>query len=253
MFFKQYISLLFICLSSFFYTQEEFEKANSYFGIQLKPLIPNNFISQTEYLLNDGPLTTKFTQNTGYSFGAITRIGLTKLLSIETGINQVKRNYSIYFEQTDSLVNTDTKMSMISYDIPLNIMVYVQLSKLFYMNTSLGSSLIYFPSNIGVVSVVDKQVFVAEGRRIRHFGATINANFGFEMRTTKSGYFYIGASGVIPLKPIYYFAGSYEYNNSVRNSSFTPINGAYLTIDFRYFFPNIPKKGIQMNQGPITQ
>ncbi len=245
---------LFIFISQFYqlsFSQKR-EKFPSYFGIQFKPLIPGDFLSKSVVSVTDTGFIGTFTQKQGYSFGATVRIGLTKLISFETGINQVQRNYKIDFNLVDSAVTAKTSVGIISYDIPLNALIYIQLSEKIFTNASLGTSFVYYPSNVGTtVSVEPKHVFIGEGRRNKRFDFEINANLGFELRTEKNGFFYVGASAKIPFAPIFKVAASYEYESSQKALAIGDINGAYLSLDLRYFFPNIKNKGQQFNKGPI--
>lgn len=246
--------LLIIVVTSFrLNSQTVREKIPSYFGIQYKPLFPENFLSVTEIKLEQGGLKAQFTQLQGYSFGATVRIGFSKLISFETGINQVKRTYRTNYQLVDSSLVGETRFGILNYDIPFNLLFYIQLSKKIFMNVSLGSSLNFFPSNVGVYTIIDKHLFTSEGRRANHFSGTINGNIGFEYRTEKYGFFYLGTSGVIPFKNIYQVAANYEYGNTVIYSAVGTLNGGYLSLDFKYFFPLISKKGQQLKKGPIQQ
>lgn len=246
--------LLLTLLLSFTSVQAQSTKKNppSYFGLQIKPIIPGNFLSKSQIKVNDTAFVGTFTQQYGYSFGAIVRVGLTKLISIETGINQVKRNYKIDFELSDSSVTASTTMGILSYDIPLTAMIYIQLSERIFTNASLGTSVVFYPSNVAaIVLAEDKHLFISEGRRNRHFDFEVNGNLGFELRTEKKGFFYIGASTKVPFRPIFTVAAAYEYKNSVKKIGVGQVNGAYLSLDLRYYFPNTNAKGMQFNKGPI--
>lgn len=226
----------------------------SYFGLQFKPLVPGDFLSKSKITVFDSTFRGDFTQQPGYSFGAVVRVGITKLISIETGINQVKRSYKVDFALPDSNLTGSTSFGVLSYDIPVNAMIYIQLAENFFINTSLGGAVTFYPSNVASTLIVnDKHLFVSEGRRNRHVGFEVNGNVGFELRTKKRGFFYLGSSARIPFSPIFTVAASYEYDNSVKKLGIGAINGAYLSLDLRYFFPNINNKGIQFNRGPLVQ
>ncbi len=246
---------VFISILTFFrveiYAQKKVNPP-SYFGIQFKPLIPGDFLSKSVITVLDSGFIGTFTQKQGYSFGATVRVGLTKLISLETGINQVKRNYQIDFNLQDSSLSARSSFGILSYDIPINAMIYIQLSKKIFTNASLGTSFINYPSNVGSSVIVEqKHLFISEGRRNRRFDFELNANLGFELRTEKSGFFYLGASAKIPFAPIFKVAASYEYSNAVEKLAIGNVNGSYLSIDLRYFFHNVKTKGQQFNVGPI--
>ncbi|MCE3296087.1 MAG: hypothetical protein K0R65_1801 [Crocinitomicaceae bacterium] len=225
----------------------------SYFGFQFKPLIPGDFLAKSQITVSNGTFSGVFTQKYGYSFGAMTRIGITKLISFETGINQVKRNYDIDFAYPDSSLYGSADFGVISYDIPINAMIYIQLSEKFFTNASLGTSFVYYPSNVGVILPVNNKVaFTGEGKRNRLFDFEINANFGFELRSEKNGFFYLGASAKLPLAPIFKVAAAYEFPGNTPVAAVGEVNGAYLSLDLRYFFPNVKNKGKNTTEGPIT-
>lgn len=229
------------------------DKFPSFFGVQFKPLIPGDFLGTSTTIVNTGNFTTTFTQKFGYSFGANVRIGITKLISIETGINQVQRNYNIDFALPDSNLTAKNDFGIVNYDIPLNALIYIQLSDKFFMNASLGGSFVYNPTDVATkITVEGGHQFIHEGRRFSRYGFETSANFGIEFRTEKSGIFYIGSSGRIPVRPIFEVAGVYQ-NEGYKQVAFGNMSGTYLSFDFRYYFPNISNKGKQFIPGPIEQ
>lgn len=243
--------ILFICFIGIGLSQKR-DKLPSYFGLQFKPIIPGDFLSKSVIKINDTAFSGTFSQQYSYSFGASIRVGLTKLISIETGINQVKKNYKVDFDLSDSTITGQTRFGIISYDIPINAMIYIQLSDKIFSNASLGTSFVNYPSNVGGTVISNsKHLFVAEARRIRRFDFELNANLGFEFRSEKNGIFYLGSSAKIPFAPILKVAASYEYGNTLEKLAVGEVNGSYLSIDLRYFFPIIKSKGQQFNTGPI--
>lgn len=229
------------------------EKFPSYFGLQFKPLIPGDFLGKSTVELSQDELYAKFSQKYGYSFGASVRIGLTKLISLETGINMVQRNYDIDFAVADSNLYAKNSFGIINYDIPLNLLVYIQLTDKLFMNTSVGGSFIYNPTNVATKLTLDKgHAFIHEGRRSSKAAVDFNANVGMEWRTEKSGIFYIGLTGKVPFKPIFKIAAIYS-KGSYTKTAIGDITGSYLSLDFRYYFPNIAPKGKQFIHGPIDQ
>jgi hypothetical protein len=122
------------------------------------------------------------------------------------------------------------------------------------MNTSLGPSFIFNPSNVATNVIYNKyNVFRAEGRMRSVFALELNANIGFEYRTVRNGYFYLGASGRVPFKPIFDVAVSNE--NTVKNQKmviYGSMSGTYISFDFRYFFPYNNKASLKSGM-PIEQ
>jgi hypothetical protein len=249
----------FLSVSGAFFAQttverrEKKEKFPSYFGLQFKPLIAGNFLGSSQLKLNNEQFFAVVNQKFGYTFGANVRIGLTKLISLETGINQVVRNYNIDFSIPDSNLYVQNDISFLNYDIPFNALIYIQLSDKIFMNGSLGGSLVYNPSDVATkLALQGGNVFIQEGRRFSKVGFEMNANFGGEYRTEKNGIFYVGISGRIPLKPIYQIAAVYE-RQSYSKVAVGNLIGTYVSFDFRYYLPNIKNKGVQFINGPIEQ
>ncbi len=229
------------------------KKADNYFGFQYKPLIPVSVVGDRPFDIGEGPFNSTVSARLGYTYGGVVRIGITELLAIETGISYTKRRFSIDYEVPDSSLAASDGLSYINFDIPVNFLVYIKLSDKFYMNSSLGTSLIYYPSNVRtVINPEGIHQFIFEGRRMSFFSADVNANVGFEFRTPKNGIFYIGASGKIPLTPVLRIATEYRYDTE-KFVAFSEIQGAQVSLDFKYFIPYTKTKGTQFKGGPIEQ
>lgn len=247
------ISLFALLPSDGFAQLEKKKKAENHFGFLYKPLIPVSVVGDRPFDLGVAPFNSTITPRLGYTYGAVVRIGMTELLAIETGISYTKRNFQIDYEVPDSSIMANDGLSYINFEIPVNFLVYIKLSDQFYMNSSLGTSLIYYPSNVRtVVNPEGLHQFIFEGRRVSFFSADINANVGFEFRTEKKGIFYLGASGKIPLSPVLRIATEYRYDTE-KFVAFSEIQGAQVSLDLKYFIPYIKNKGPQYNGGPIEQ
>lgn len=202
-------------------------------GIQFRPIIPITFInSDKQDHVGDGfeySVRPKF----GYSAGVNIRYGLTDRVSIETGLGFVQRNYGLNM-RTD-VHEVDTSFGIIGYELPIMALVFIPLSKRFYMNASAGIQLSAYPSNVRTGDTA----FVSFSSRTSMINGGGIANLGWEYRTEKSGYIYLGATYHLPFK--------YIYNTAVRldhqlDESFElgKLNGSYLTLDVRYLFPEFP-------------
>lgn len=230
-------------------------KVPSYFGFQVKPIFPTRFIGEPTLVSRVEGYETTLSQRTGYSFGGVVRVGLTKFIALETGINFNQRNFNIDMALPDSSLYEKNDMSFVTYDIPINGLIYIRLAEEWYMNTSIGVALSYNPTNVGVKTIP------ATGQHIfRHTGLAkkvifeLNANIGFEFRTKKSGIFYLGGSGRVPFSPVFYLYSEYTYQGyhletDAKNDG--KVDGSYLALEFKYFFPNIKSKGSVFQPGPI--
>lgn len=231
------------------------ERFPSFFGAAISPVIPNNFIGATSTIATDssGAMTTDFRNNWGVTFGATVRIGVTKRFSIETGITQVRRNYTTYVSIPDSNVNDQQKLTFINYDIPLNGLVYVQLSERWFMDASLGVSIVHYPSDVrDSMKPSNTEVVNVELRRTARTYFAFNAGLGFEYRTPKIGNFFLGFGVKVPFKPPY--IGVTIYNKvgyGSKLTSYVPISAGYFTIDFRYFLPQFNGKKKENNKSLI--
>ncbi len=212
------------------------QKGVATFGLQYRPIIPNTMIGMYKQDFNQDQLISSVKQKFGHSFGGVVRYGLTKNISMETGLNLTQRNFKLDFSVPDSAYNETGKTGMVSYEIPLSCLVYIQLSDRWYINTSLGPSLTLFTSNIAKqVPISGSEFFRFEGAYKSKVLGAVNANVGFEFRSRSSGYFYIGSSYHLPFTPIMTMAMSYEFDGG-DVVSIANIRGSYLTVDLRYFF-----------------
>jgi hypothetical protein len=246
--------LLILILTSFL-SFGQLSKGNALFGLQCKPLIAGDFIGTSKLELKNQNLQGVFNQKLGYSLGGIIRVYLKEKIAIETGINQINRNYNINFYDLNTLFEADKNLHFLSYDIPVTGLFFVKLSDRIFMNTSLGPSFVFNPSNVATQIIVsDSVLFKAEGRRRSGFAVEFNANLGFELRTRNKGVFYIGSTARIPTAPIFNVAVSSEYAVSGnKNVIYGSLSGTYISFDIRYFFPIVKHEGTQMIKGPIEQ
>ncbi|MBI3133395.1 MAG: hypothetical protein HYZ14_01860 [Bacteroidetes bacterium] len=217
------------------------QKGVTTFGLQYKPIIPNRFIGTYQQDFNEAQLQSSIQQKLGHSFGGVIRHGFTKNLSFETGLNITYRNFGLNFSVPDSGYAKTSSVSVVSYEVPLSCLVYIQLSDKWFINTSLGSALTIFTSDVyKPIPIVGKESFRMEGAYQNKIQGALLANVGFEFRSRKSGYYYIGTSYHLPFAPIITMAMSYEYDGG-DVVSISNVRGSYLTLDFRYFFHERPE------------
>ncbi len=231
-----------------------------HFVVRVMPLFPGKFIGEKTTILKSDTIAfiSTLTQKAGYSIGGVVRIGITKLISIETGINYTQRQFDLSISMPDSSIQDENDLTFIQYDIPLHGMIYIQLDQQLFMNSTLGANFTISPTSIGVVNQPVKK------HEFRHFGIApknklgfdLSASLGFEYRSKKDGYIYLGGTARVPVSDIFRLYGVYEYATSsfVRVME-APVNGSFFGIELKYFFPNIKKKEskVQFKNGPIEQ
>lgn len=237
-------------------TKRKKDRFPSYFGLTVAPIFPSDFIGQKKTVFQDSSqrMESVFDQKTGLTFGASVRIGITKLISIETGLYQVRRNFNVSCNFPDSNIVSSSTLGFVNYDIPLNALIYVQLSEKWYMNAALGVSITHYPSDVLTQQNLTPFLVAYQGRRVNrtYFGA--GAGLGFEFRTKKSGTFYLGGAAKIPFNPIMIGVTDVTKTLTNRVRAVKRINGSYFSLELRYYLPsNLLKKGKQpaFHDGPI--
>ena len=254
---------LFLLLIVFLYSplwsigQSYWEKPPNHFGIQYKPLIPINRVGDKPFSMKEGNFETEIKPSFGYSYGAAVRIGISELLAIETGMNYIKRRYTAEYSVVDSNLVASDRVGYVSFEIPVNLLVYVQLGKTIYMNVSGGVSTNFNPSNIRSVVIPDPyrlDLFIFEGKRLHYFDFNANAEIGFEYRTEEAGIFYLGGYAKIPFTPILAIATEYRHDTK-KQVAYEGITGATFGLSLKYFFKNSKNKrsDSQRIKGPIEQ
>ena len=204
-------------------------------GIQYKPVFTVDFLNTKAETVSQNAVNFSIGLNSGFAAGMVIRRGITDRYSIEGGINYVKRTYEM--KVSEGNVSERSQFRIIGYEIPLSGLVYIQLSEKFYMNASLGIAADMFASDVTTAGTFVKMYSL----RKSVINAGVIANLGWEFRTDKSGYFYLGASYHNPFSDIYRTRMEYD-NNATHEAVEVPLSGTYFTLDVRYFFPEEPIK-----------
>jgi len=228
---KYNLSIVLICVQLFGFSQ----KGVTNFGLQVKPIVPVSYFKAGPILLSDSVSNINIQQKFGYSMGMVVRHNITDLISFETGINYVRRNYKMDAVSKPNSLEDKLDFGFVNYEIPFQALIYIQLSKNVFMNVSTGIGLNAYPSH--VISLGENLLLEQLSLRGRLIGLSYLANIGLEYRTEEKGTFYFGASLVTPFSPITETQIKYEYQQSSTTKYTTFLNGNYLTIDLRYFLP----------------
>lgn len=207
------------------------EKLNA-FGIQLKPIIPLQLLDAGTQSKTQNNIEYINNPKLGMSFGMVIRMGFTKSLSLETGINMLRRNYDLTINDLDSNFTSNSSFRITNYEIPVLGLVYVQLNRNMFMNVAGGMSFDMYPTPL---FTGDENYSNSIGRT-SWLQTSLLANVGWEYRTETSGYWYFGASFHRPFKQIMTEIITYKAYGRNERVGFD-LKGNYLTLDLRYFFP----------------
>jgi hypothetical protein len=207
-------------------------------GLQVKPIFESGLLKTGKEELTQNNVDFHVTLKSGFSGGVVIRRGLSELLSLETGIGLTKRKYELEITDRDTGFSGISEFRIISYEVPLSLLVFIQLGEKTFMNASLGYCLNIFASDIFTFDTTYFENYATYKTRFR---SAILANLGAEYRTEKDGYFYLGATFQRPFGDIYTEHILYEANGK-KEDVITGLSGSYLTIDLRYYFHSEPQK-----------
>ena len=218
------------------------QKGNMNFGLQYKPIISSSYFDAGALNIQDDGFSLNLSPQYGSSLGMIVRYNLSNTFSFETGMNLVQRNYRLNISNTENSLDDFSDFGLRAYELPFQFLSYVKVSKNIYLNASFGISYSIFSSD--VYSVGEENQYFEQITTIRKRAQpALIANLGGEYRTNLKGYYYLGFSFYRPFENIAriyakYDDGDYIYNGSAPSStsSYSELNGNYLTIDLRYFF-----------------
>lgn len=216
-----------------------------FFGVQFRPIFPMQYFGAGPQDQSDmaGIHISSVYLKSGISMGGVVRIGVSKRFAIESGINFTRRNYNTDYRVPDSNFFAQTTLRNVSYDIPLNLLLYVQINEKLFVNASTGVSFLFFPTGIATTTQTYPHYYRTQtiGNDKGWVNFALNANTGMEYRTEKNGIFYLGASFHRPMSPIYYFQTEYNYT-ALSYKAQGLLTGIFFTMDVKYFFPNVKSK-----------
>jgi hypothetical protein len=179
----------------------------------------------------------------GMGFGGVIRVKLTKLLNVESGLYFTRRRYDFRIEDLTTDFRDETSFRMVSYEIPIKGLVYIRMADKIYMNVALGFGTNFIASD--VISV--EQIYNIKAIKLVWMRGSVLGNIGAEYRTEKDGFFYFGFTFNQMLDDIMVTEANYFREGippAFRQRG--PLNGSYLSADFRYFFPMAkPKKAVK--------
>lgn len=210
------------------------EKGETIFGMEAKGIIPTAFFGAGPLELGDDSIKVNVKSPAGFSFGMIIRHNFSKMFTLESGIHITSRTYPVSISNSLSNFDASSKIQLQSYEIPVQWLLYIRLGKEFYMNTILGLSFNFYPSDVTYIG--DYYAYYIQ--RESWIKTALLASIGFEYRTKKAGYFYLGGSIHSPFGAIGNFYISYYDENNINDfvTFSSPLNGTYFSVELRYFF-----------------
>ncbi len=206
------------------------------FGLQVKPVFPLSFFKPLT-TFGQGALQGTVELTGGYAFGAVVRAGISKSISFETGINQIQRSYNWSVSNDTNATPGSGSVRWVGYELPLLALVYIRLGERSWMNNAIGFSADIYPTDVVETNDNSRTYWY----RSRWLQGGVVANIGFEYRTMKSGYFYVGATYHRPFGDMVTVEHTWRFNG-IDHSIRTGVLGSYLTLDLRYFFHEDPDK-----------
>jgi len=209
------------------------------FGMQVKPVFPLSYFDPVLELERPS-LRGTVALNGGLAFGMSVRVGLTKTISLETGIGQITRRYSFTLVNDTNGYSDGSELKYVGYEIPVSALAYVRLGEKTYMNVALGFSADFYPSDVQR-DVQDGRIYIFRNNWAQ---LGVLGNLGVEYRTYKSGIFYLGSTFHRPFNAMasadltYYDRAQGFFPYPIRGT----LNGSYLTLDMRYYFHEDPER-----------
>jgi len=222
--------------------QDDIEKVS--FGLQFKPIIAAAYFDAGDETAEWETYSFELSPRFGQSLGMILRYNISPTFSAETGLNLVNRRYQLKIQNESITLDDFSNFTLRSYELPIQILSYVKVSRNYYLNAAFGNSFNIFASDVVSFGEENAYFFQSTSRRKKIQSALI-ANLGMEYRTFGNGIFYLGISFHRPWKNTARIFPEYDDDTNTFNTSapggkdakYMDISGNYMTIDLRYFFP----------------
>lgn len=214
------------------------QKKTAEFGIVLRPIFESSSFRTGPITVNSDEMTLVLRQKSGFAYGAIIRYGITKGLNFEGGLTITTRNINLDVSDTVFDIYRKSDFKFITYELPIQVMTKVPIKSNFFVTASGGFVFDFLPSDLETFS--DNGDFYHRTFYKSWIQGAVSANIGLEYATKSSGSFYLGASFHQPFTDLTITRIETQKRINGREEEhvlFTNIPGSYLTLDFRFFFP----------------
>ncbi len=212
------------------------ETVTTTFGVELRLLRNFGILHMDSLVLQDDGQNFRAVYNYagGMGFGGVVRVRLSDFWNIESGIYYTRRVFDLEIRDPSVNFKDETYFRQVGYELPIKALVYIRMGKNLYGNVALGASADFFASDIASVQMG----YNFRAFKLSWIRAAILGNLGVEYRTENDGYFYLGATFHRPFEDIMITQVNY-YRNGDPPAYFQIgyLDGTYLSLDLRYFFP----------------
>lgn len=209
-------------------------------GLMVKPVVPFTYFDK-DATAEIEHVNYGISLEGGFAFGMNVRVGLTNMISLETGLGQIQRRFSYRITNDTSGYDETARIRYTGYELPVMGLVFIRLGELSYMNAALGGSLDFYPSDVeGLIEEGSIYIF-----RRNWAQASVIGNMGVEFRSRKSGIFYVGATYHRPFNDLALADLSYIFYGPPSRKDYPQrmaLAGSYLTVDLRYYFHEDPDR-----------
>ena len=208
------------------------------FGLQYKPIIPISYFNSSELIKSSSSFKFNLIPKYSNSFGMVIRHKINNTFSLESGLNYIQRNYKLIITNSDVDLDDVTDFGMRSYELPIQLLAYVQASEYWYVNVAFGISHNVLASDIFSSGEESKNYFQNTYRKSGGYQALL-ANIGMEYRTEEKGRYYFGTSLHRPWEAIGRVFPEYDDTINIFNDDkefSLDLLGNFVTLDLRYFF-----------------
>ncbi len=222
-------------------------------GIELRRIQNFSVLSADSSVLIDPDqnFRASYQLQSGFGFGGVIRLRLSRIWNVESGLYFTRRRYRFGIRDLQEPFDSRTEFRVMGYEIPFKGLIYIQLGDQLFMNVAMGVALNFTASDV----IAAERTYNIKGFKPAWVRLGILGNVGFEWRTEKDGYFYIGATwhqipGEIMRTEVNYFRPAEnspgQFLPSGRQRGI--LDGTYFSIDLRYFINPVVKKKPKVNR-----
>lgn len=199
------------------------------FGLKYSSVFTSDLLSSNAITIPIEGVTFAYSPNYSSAFGAVLRFGSNSRFSFQTGINTIRRAYTVNIDADSQTFNNKIRVS--SFQVPFECLIQVPISKQIKMGVGFGVNLDFFPSDLALRS----DSFYVGTLRNYWTVPSLRGSFAIDYETEKSGTFVLGASYQRMLTYMNWF--SLEYSATKQTIyAIRKLQGHYFSIDLSYFF-----------------